>query len=166
VILVACRFFFLIFNGYWCNPHNYRVNNRFSVIDRRLLRHRQRFDNVIIFRTTSAFDDSARRCRPTTPMSAAVRGPPTIGSGRRQAAVQFGQSAQCLSRAARTDTATAGPEFSSVARVTPAVSNNMKQQLDEVSDNRCFGGQQKVYEHDRSVATLCVVLLLSMHCKL
>jgi S-formylglutathione hydrolase len=27
----------------------------------------------------------------------------------------------------------------------------MKQQLDEVSDNRCFGGQQKVYEHDSAV---------------
>jgi len=33
-------------------------------------------------------------------------------------------------------------------------SNNKKQQLDLLSDNRSFGGQQKVYEHYRSVA-LC-----------
>lgn len=32
-------------------------------------------------------------------------------------------------------------------------SDNTKQQLDLVSNNRSFGGQQKVYEHDRSVAT-------------
>jgi len=32
-------------------------------------------------------------------------------------------------------------------------SDYKKQQLDLLSDNRSFGGQQKVYEHDRSVAT-------------
>lgn len=43
-------------------------------------------------------------------------------------------------------------------------SSKMKQQLDVLSDNRCFGGQQKVYEHDRLVATLqshinCAIIL-------
>jgi len=152
---------------------HYRVNNRFSRIDRRcaragtiLLRH----PTTIRRRHNFSHDLGSRRfralVRPTTPISA-VRGPPTIGSGRRQAAVQFAQSAHCSVEGQRAALiAVTGPEFSSVALVTPAVSNNMKQQLDVVSDNRCFGGQQKVYEHDRSVATLCVVLLLSMYCTL